>query len=45
MCAMMVSDKIASHFDDIPLLLGLTCAGHAVACADALENIKVDMKL
>ena len=39
--AMMVSDKIASHFDDIPLLLGLTCAGHAVACAAALENIKV----
>ena len=39
--AMMVSDKIANHFDDIPLVLGLTCSAHPVACAAALENISV----
>jgi taurine--2-oxoglutarate transaminase len=39
--AMMVSDKIAKHFDDIPLALGLTCSAHPVACAAALENIRV----
>jgi taurine--2-oxoglutarate transaminase len=38
---MMVTDKIAKHFDDKPLILGLTCSGHPVACAAALENIKV----
>ena len=39
--AMMVSDKIANHFDDIPFVLGLTCSAHPVACAAALENISV----
>ncbi|NRA10738.1 MAG: aminotransferase class III-fold pyridoxal phosphate-dependent enzyme [Crocinitomicaceae bacterium] len=39
--AMMVSDKIANHFNDIPMVLGLTCAAHPVACAAALENIKI----
>ncbi|MDG2440457.1 MAG: aminotransferase class III-fold pyridoxal phosphate-dependent enzyme, partial [Crocinitomicaceae bacterium] len=39
--AMMVTDKIAKHFDDIPMVLGLTCAAHPVACAAALENIAV----
>ncbi len=39
--AMMVTDKIANHFNDIPMVLGLTCAAHPVACAAALENIKV----
>ena len=39
--AMMVSDKIAKHFDNIPMVLGLTCSAHPVACAAALENISV----
>ena len=39
--AIMVSDTIAKHFDDLPLALGLTCSGHVVACAAALENIKI----
>ncbi|MFT5858175.1 MAG: taurine--2-oxoglutarate transaminase [Flavobacteriaceae bacterium] len=39
--AMMVTDKIAKHFDDIPMVLGLTCAAHPVACAAAIENIAV----
>jgi taurine--2-oxoglutarate transaminase len=37
--AMMVSDKIANHFDDIPFVLGLTCSGHPVACVGALQQI------
>jgi taurine--2-oxoglutarate transaminase len=39
--AMMVTDKIANHFDDLPLALGLTYAAHPVCCAAALENIKI----
>ena len=39
--ALMVSDKIAKHFDNIPMVLGLTCSAHPVACAAALENISV----
>jgi len=39
--AIMVSDTIAKHFDDLPLALGLTCSAHVVACAAALENIKI----
>ncbi len=37
----MVSDKIAEHFKDNPMVIGLTYSSHAVACAAALENIKV----
>jgi taurine--2-oxoglutarate transaminase len=39
--ALMVSDKIAARFDDIPLMLGLTYSAHATACAAALEVIKI----
>lgn len=38
---MMVSDKIASHFDNVPLPLGLTYSGHAVSCAAALAVLNV----
>lgn len=39
--ALILSDKIASHYDDIPLMLGLTYSAHAVACAAALEVLKI----
>ena len=39
--ALMVSDKIAARFDDIPLMLGLTYSAHPTACAAALEVIKI----
>lgn len=39
--ALIVSEKVASHFDDNVLWLGLTYSAHAVACAAALENIKI----
>ena len=39
--ATIVSDKIAKHFDNNPLVIGLTYSAHAVACAAALENIKI----
>lgn len=39
--ALMVSDRIASAFDDKPLMLGLTYSAHATACAAALEVIKI----
>ena len=38
---MMVSDKIANHFNDVPLPIGLTYSGHAVSCAAALAVINV----
>ena len=37
----MVSDKIASKYDDAMLPLGLTYSAHPVCCAAALETIKV----
>lgn len=39
--ALIVSDTIASHFDDRVLMLGLTYSAHPVACAAALENLKI----
>jgi taurine--2-oxoglutarate transaminase len=36
-----VSDKIAAHFDDTALPIGLTYSAHAVSCAAALANIAV----
>jgi len=39
--AMTVTDTIAKHFDNIPMLLGLTYSAHAVACAAAIENLKI----
>ncbi len=39
--ALMVTQKIASHFDTTPLPLGLTYSAHPVSCAAALANIKI----
>jgi taurine--2-oxoglutarate transaminase len=38
---LMVSDKIASKYDDTMLALGLTYSAHPVCCAAALETIKI----
>ena len=38
---LMVSDKIASKYDDLVLPLGLTYSAHPVCCAAALETIKI----
>ena len=38
---LMVSDKIASKYDDTPLALGLTYSAHPVSCAAALEVLKI----
>ena len=38
---LMVSDKIASKFDDAMLPLGLTYSAHPVCCAAALETLAV----
>ncbi|MBI9038459.1 MAG: aminotransferase class III-fold pyridoxal phosphate-dependent enzyme [Bacteroidales bacterium] len=37
----IVDEKIAKHFDEIPLPLGLTYSAHPVCCAAALATIKV----
>ncbi|MBI2258118.1 MAG: aminotransferase class III-fold pyridoxal phosphate-dependent enzyme [Flavobacteriia bacterium] len=39
--AMVVTEKIANHFNDIPLALGLTYSAHSVSCAAAVENLKI----
>jgi len=39
--ALQVSDKIAVHFDNNPMMLGLTYSAHPTACAAALEVIKI----
>jgi taurine---2-oxoglutarate transaminase len=39
--ALIVSDKIAAHYDDRPLMLGLTYSAHPVACAAGLETLKI----
>ncbi len=39
--AMIVTDKIAQHFDNIPMAIGLTYSAHATACAAAVENIRI----
>jgi taurine--2-oxoglutarate transaminase len=39
--AMTVSDTIANHFNDHPMVLGLTYSAHPVSCAAALENLKI----
>jgi taurine--2-oxoglutarate transaminase len=38
---LMVSDKIATRYDDTMLALGLTYSAHPVACAAALETLKI----
>jgi taurine---2-oxoglutarate transaminase len=39
--ALIVSDRIASYFDDRILWLGLTYSAHPVSCAAALEVLKI----
>lgn len=39
--ALIVSDRIATQYDDIPLMLGLTYSAHPVGCAAALEVLKI----
>ncbi len=41
MGALMVSEKIASAFDERPLMLGMTYSAHATACAAALEVLSI----
>ena len=38
---LMVSEKIASKYDDAVLPLGLTYSAHPVSCAAALETLKI----
>jgi taurine---2-oxoglutarate transaminase len=38
---LMVSDKIASKYDDQMLPIGLTYSAHPVSCAAALETLKI----
>lgn len=37
----MISDTIAKHFDDHPMVIGLTYSAHAVSCTAAVENIRI----
>ena len=39
--ALIVSDKIAAHYNDKPLMLGLTYSAHPVSCAAGLETLKI----
>jgi taurine--2-oxoglutarate transaminase len=39
--AVLVSDRIAAHFDSNPLAHGLTAQSHPASCAAALANIRV----
>ena len=39
--ALIVSEKIAAHYNDKPLMLGLTYSAHPVGCAAALEVLKI----
>jgi len=39
--ALIVSDKIASYYDDKPLMLGLTYSAHPVPLAASLEVLKI----
>jgi len=38
---LMLTDRIAAKFDDIVLAIGLTYSAHPVACAAAIETIKI----
>lgn len=39
--AVMVSERIADHFENNPLWCGLTYSAHALGCAAAIANIQV----
>ena len=45
--ALIVSDRIAAHYNDKPLMLGLTYSAHPVSCAAGLETLQIyqDKKL
>ena len=37
----VVTDKIAEHFNDHPMIIGLTYSAHPTLCAAALENVRI----
>ncbi len=37
----VVTDKIAEHFNENPMIIGLTYSAHPTLCAAALENLKI----
>src|SRR4030095_7171309 len=39
--ALIVTDKIADHFNDKPMMIGLTYSAHPVSCAAGLEVLNV----
>ncbi len=39
--ALIVSDKIADHFNDKPMMIGLTYSAHPVTCAAGVEVLKI----
>lgn len=39
--ALIVTDKIAEHFNDKPLMIGLTYSAHPVSCAAGLEVLQI----
>jgi len=39
--ALIVTDKIADHFNDRPLMIGLTYSAHPVSCAAGLEVLNI----
>lgn len=39
--ALIVSDQIAEHFNDKPLMIGLTYSAHPVSCAAGLEVLNI----
>ena len=39
--ALIVSDEIAAHYNDRPLMLGLTYSAHPVSCAAGLETLQI----
>jgi len=39
--AMVVTNTIANHFNENPMIIGLTYSAHPVSCAAALENLNI----
>ncbi|MBT8279894.1 MAG: aminotransferase class III-fold pyridoxal phosphate-dependent enzyme [Flavobacteriaceae bacterium] len=39
--AVVVTEEIANHFNENPMVIGLTYSAHPTLCAAALENIKI----
>jgi taurine--2-oxoglutarate transaminase len=38
---LVVTDKIAEYFNDVPMTIGLTYSAHPTLCAAALENLNI----